>query len=243
MRKINLKPFVILLLFSNILSLGVIAYYEYRTALAQYFLDALGWRKMDDRNRGEQNYIYSWASCLKKLRIEADAVFLGNSITHASDFQAYFPDKKIVTLAVPGERTDALKRRLITVVAVKPKRLFVMAGINDLHRSNAEMVERRCDEFFYEIKKMLPDTKIYIQSILPVNAEKEKFYSSNSEIIKSNGCLKKLSDKYGFVYIDLYDNFVDENGRLDDSLSSDGVHINKKGNDIWAREITEYIYN
>lgn len=51
-----------------------------------------------------------------------------------------------------------------------------------------------------------------------------------------------MSNKYGYVYINLYDAFL-ENEELKDSMTIDGVHLNEDGYETWAKLINEYINN
>lgn len=206
-----------------------------------YILDALGVCKMDNSLRHESAYIRAWEASLKKMNIEADVAFLGNSITAASDFQQYFPDKKIVTLGLGGDRIDGMTRRISVVQAVNPKKLFIMGGINDLHRSGAETVGKRYEELLQNIKSALPQTKIYTQSILPVSRETTEEFCSNEVIRNSNKLIKELSAKYDCVYIDLYP-LYEENGFLREGISPDGLHLLPEAYGVWAERIAPFIY-
>lgn len=232
----------ILLITGTVIALlsGVIAFYEYRTHHMLYILDAARICKMDDKLKQDYTIIGAWAASLSKLELDIDVAFIGDSHIQGSNFHKAFPDKKIITLGVGGNRVDMVEDRLLTVVAVKPKKLFVQVGINDLHRSDAETVALRYEDLMIKLKSLLPKTQIFIQSILPVNSEKEKHYSPNSEVRKANEYICQLSRKYGFTYIDLYSKF-ESDGLLPDSLTVDGVHLNNAGYKIWADEIAEYV--
>lgn len=232
---------VIISLTINVLLLSACIFYEIRTHHFLYILDAMGVCRMDSKLRHETAYIGAWCGSLKKMDIKADIAFLGNSITQGSDFSKYFPDKKIVTLGLGGDRIDGMTRRISLVEAVNPKKLFIMGGINDLHRSGAETVGKRYEELLKTIKSALPQTKIYTQSILPVSRRMTAKYSSNEIIRKSNEQIKKLSEKYDCVYIDLY-SLYEENGYMREGISRDGVHLLPRAYDIWAEAITPHIY-
>ena len=86
-----------------------------------------------------------------------------------------------------------------------------------------------------------------ISTILPINNEQyidvkdvnynflqENFYPSvNDQVVRTNAILKS-NKKYAIV--DLYKVFIDENYNLKSTLSSDGVHLNETGYDLWVQE-------
>lgn len=49
-----------------------------------------------------------------------------------SDFQSYFPNKKIIELGYPGDNIKGMQMRVAQIVAVHPKKVFIMAGTNSL---------------------------------------------------------------------------------------------------------------
>src|SRR5690606_6108488 len=80
-----------------------------------------------------------------------------------------------------------------------------------------------------EIKRASPKTKIYLNSILPVNPNKliESFKSvTNSDIQILNEGLKQISHKAeGVRFIDLHTVLADRNGHLRSEITPDGIHL------------------
>jgi hypothetical protein len=62
----------------------------------------------------------------------ADVVMIGDSITHQGHWEDIFPDNKIVNRGVGGDRTDDVLRRIDSIIKLKPNKVFLMLGINDL---------------------------------------------------------------------------------------------------------------
>lgn len=184
--------------------------------------------------------LVSWERCIAKMQISADAAFFGDSITELSDFQLFFPDKKIVELGFAGDWVNGMWKRVKTVSAVNPKKLFIMGGINDLYASEPQQVAERFDSLLTSLAKEVPQTTIYVQSILPVSHEKEDFYSPNWEIAETNKLIEKVADDHGCTFVDLFSLYL-ENDVLPDSLTFDGVHLTPKGYTRWANRIAEYI--
>ena len=67
---------------------------------------------------------------------------------------------------------------------------------------------------------------------------------SDETIRTFNEGLRAIAEDYGFDYLDLYSSFAVD-GPMDPELTTDGLHLNKKGYDIWAertRPIIEVNY-
>ncbi|MBQ8694683.1 MAG: hypothetical protein IJ513_03465 [Bacteroidaceae bacterium] len=227
--------------FVNVSLLGVAAFYEFRTHEVQIILSDLGLCNIEDRLRPDFWCIQGWTSCVRKLNYKADIAFMGNSITAGSDFQRYFIDKKIIEFGYSGDRIDGMQRRVGMLQSVNPEKIFIMGGINDLHRSSPETVAKRMESLIVCIQSSLPQTKIYVQSILPVNRIKENSYATNEIIRETNGIIERIAKEHGCNFIDLYSVYI-ENGALPDSLSNDGVHLKKEAYGRWANVIKPYIY-
>ncbi|MBR5763505.1 MAG: hypothetical protein IKX93_02665 [Bacteroidaceae bacterium] len=228
-------------LFANIMLAGVVCFYEVRTHNVREMLTVMGVYNLDENKRPGHYFIVDWAACVKKLNYKADVAFFGNSITADSNFQNYFTDVKIAEFGLHGDRIDGMIRRLPILQSVNPDKVFVMAGINDLHRSSPETIAERYDKLLNLIQDSLPNAKIYVQSILPVNRVKEKLYASNDVIKETNVLIEKCAKKHNCKYIDLNSVYI-ENGVLPDSLSYDGVHLTQPAYDRLAKMIKSYIY-
>ena len=96
-----------------------------------------------------------------------------------------------------------------------------------------------------KLKEAVPNSKIYVQSILPIATYRENAWQpggvcKNSTIRTFNEKLKLLAKEKGMEYIDLY-SIYELNGSLNPIYSKDGVHIYRNYNP-WAKEIKKYIY-
>lgn len=115
-----------------------------------------------------------------------------------------------------------------------------MIGINDI------IANERADRIVYKyrlmlsnIKKITPETKVYIQSILPVNNTLKQTINNN-DILALNQELKLLAEKFKYEYIDLYSAFITDN-QLDERYTNDGIHLNGIGYLVWKQAISRYI--
>ena len=165
-----------------------------------------------------------------------EIVFLGNSITESGkDWSERLNYPNIRNRGIGGDVTDGVLARLDEIIYFKPKAVFLLIGINDLWNNNspdnpsAEYIANNIIKISQVINAQTPQTKIYIQTVLPI--EKEKF---KSNILKVNEIIKANEKDNPYQIIDLYSIFVNENGLIKKDLSSDGIHLNEKGYDAWV---------
>ena len=99
-----------------------------------------------------------------------------------------------------------------------------------------------------KIKRGTPKTKIYLQTILPINTQQyqnklkkdtgNSYYwletsfetNINEQILKTNEILR---NNKVFQFIDLHPLFVDENSMMSEKFCTDGVHLNTLGYHSW----------
>ena len=104
-------------------------------------------------------------------------VFLGNSITQGL---LRHTDKllgnNIVNRGISGDHTDGVLARLEEIIHYKPKAVFLLIGVNDLFEDNRSRPERTPEYVANNIflisdiiNKKSPNTKIYTQTIIPIN--------------------------------------------------------------------------
>ncbi len=181
-----------------------------------------------------------WNNCLEKLDYDADIVFFGDSITRNSDFRSFFPHKKIVNLATPGDSILDITERVDGVAAVSPEQVFVLGGINGLRDYNVAIRVQEYRDLLKKLRDAVPNATIYVQSVLPISTEKQKEICRNQTIIAFNEELEKLCDGQDIVFIDLF-SLYQKDGSLDPKHSNDGVHLVKESYDIWANTVKAYI--
>lgn len=243
MKRIGLKKVVLgvslignVLLFAITIFIGCV-----KTDYINSKLERLGIMKIDPVKRGDYWSIQGWTNTLKKLHLDMDVVFFGNSITCGSCFEEYFPNVKICNLGYPGDNTDGMLLRTNQIKAVNPEKVFVMAGINGLHVQTEKIFTEKYATMVDSIKLAVPTAKIYLQSILPVNPSMKAGKSFNKEkIARCNELVRKIAEEKGCVYIDLYKLYAVD-GIMPKELTRDGVHLYPEAYDRWAEEIRKYV--
>lgn len=189
-------------------------------------------------------------------------VFLGNSITKGGgDWNEKLNTKNIVNRGISGDYTHGVLMRLDEIIYYKPIAVFIMIGVNEFWNDNSskpyltpEYIAGNIINICKKIKESSSSTKIFIQTILPVNNEQylnvkkvdynflKPNYSPtvNEQINNTNTILKNNKE---FEVVDLHPLFLNNESILNSSLSSDGIHINSNGYQIWVKAINTIIKN
>lgn len=178
------------------------------------------------------------------IQPETAIAFVGDSLTQFGEWNELLQNAQVINRGISGDTTDDILARIEPIVELKPRKIFVMIGVNDLwHQKNTpEQIVENYETIFSYLKTETPNSKIYIQNLLPVNSvEFQGFKPSNQEIAWLNQELKKISEKFNYQYIDLHSKFVNAQGELNTLYTYDGVHLNGKGYILWRDLVNSYV--
>lgn len=182
-----------------------------------------------------------WTNTVDKLNIEFDVAFFGNSITKGSNFQSFFPDRKVINLGYSGDVILGMLKRVPMLQAARPKKIFVMGGINDLFGgASVDEFAEKYDKLIKTIKDSIPQATVYLQSILPINPDIKDNSPDIAIIQQSNVHIHEIATKYGCQYIDVYSVYA-KDGKLPPEVTKDGVHLIPQHYDRWAKLLEEYL--
>lgn len=200
---------------------------------------------------------YGWYYIAKNSQFDELAlndesiVFVGDSITDMGEFPELFGDINIKNRGVNSDTISGVLNRIENVAKQHPKKIFLMVGTNDLgDNAFEEETINSYKEILQNIKKVSPDTEIYVQSVLPTNdsfwvpggiSELVGRQQTNAIIKKFNTEIKQLSEQENVRYVNLFDSFIDENGNMKDELTIDGLHLSGNGYLLWKSLIEEYL--
>lgn len=177
----------------------------------------------------------------------SDIVFFGDSLTDGCEWDELFGNPDIKNRGINADNTVQMLERLDPIIKGQPRKLFLLAGVNDLGagrspEDTAENIAAILDRF----AKESPNTVIYVQSLLPVNDTYGRFKSYrdgalDEPIRRLNVLIEKVCAERGIAFIDLYPHFVDEEGRMFAHLTNDGLHLKGEGYSIWKSIIEKYV--
>ncbi|RZK43981.1 MAG: sialate O-acetylesterase [Pedobacter sp.] len=168
--------------------------------------------------------------------VKNDIVFLGNSITAGTDWSKLLNLPQAKNRGISGDITFGVLERLQEVIDRKPKKVFVLIGINDVSRNvpDAYIIDNY-KKIVSRIRTGSPKTQIYFSTLLPVNSSFEKFknhYGKDEHILYLNEEIRKMAAKKVTI-IDLYPAFLDKENHLRAELTKDGLHLIPEGYQVW----------
>ena len=175
-----------------------------------------------------------------------DIIFLGNSITANTDWSELLGIRHLKNRGISGDITYGVLERLDEVIEGKPKKVFILIGINDISRNIPdELILNNYKLMISRIKNGSPKTKIIVQTLLPTNNTFDKFknhYNKEAHVLWLNTELTKLAVSEKVTLIDLYPHFLDSDKRLDKRYTIDGLHLNVEGYARWKEILMQGKY-
>lgn len=179
----------------------------------------------------------------KEPVVTGKVVFLGNSITEGGNWAKLIGDPTVVNRGIGGDITYGVLRRLDDVIKRKPSKLFILIGINDIGKDiPGEAIANNYVRIVRRVMAGSPNTKIYIQSILPLNPTVPNFpqhYDKQSHVLHTNQLLKEVARITRCTYIDLFPLFLDSQQYLDKKYTNDGLHLKPEGYEVWVKYLRE----
>ena len=165
-----------------------------------------------------------------------DIVFLGDSITEGAEWNELFPGLPVRDRGISGDTTAGVLARLGTVTASRPAAVFLLVGTNELAPSldPAPSLARQ-REILERIRRESPDTRVFVQSLLPRAA------TYRERVEGYNQALRGICHEAGVVFIDLYPAFLAPDGSLRDELTFDELHLTGAGYRVWRTLLAPHL--
>ncbi len=182
----------------------------------------------------------------EEIKVPDNYLFLGDSITQFYDLEKYFPNMPVINSGISGNTTtDILKDMRNRVYKYNASKIFVLIGTNDLRDERSpEEVITNIKKIIRKIKKNQPQAVIYLESIYPVNADIDEDMvegRKNSDIVKINKELKEYAKDNNITYINTYNKLLNEDGKLKEEYSNDGLHLTDEGYIVVTKELKKYL--
>ncbi len=174
-----------------------------------------------------------------------EILFVGNSITDGGEWEELFPGAMARNRGISGDISAGVLHRLEEIAKGKPKKVFLLIGINDLARNiSPDSLVRNILHISHFLRQESPSTQLYVQSLLPVSDVYGKFSGhtgKNTEVLEVNRRLLLLAKENGYNYLDLHSGFCDAQGKLSQDFSNDGLHLTGKGYLLWKRLVYPHV--
>ncbi|HQH67562.1 MAG TPA: DUF1080 domain-containing protein [Candidatus Hydrogenedentes bacterium] len=175
------------------------------------------------------------------LEGNADLLFIGDSITQGWEetgkevWDYYYADRNAVNLGTSSDRTFHVLWRLddLDFSKVSPKLAIIMVGTNNRVMHTAEQIAEGVTAIVQSVRGKLPQTKVLLLGIFP--REKTPDAENRVKLAAANKILANLDDGQNVFFLDIGEEFLNDDGLLPEEIMPDALHPNTLGYWIWAR--------
>ena len=193
-----------------------------------------------------ERYAVRFEKFKKEPVVLGKVMFLGDDVIEAGNWRKLLKDSTAINRGISGDNTFGVLHRLDEIAKRKPSRIFLLIGVNDLSKNIPnEVIIENIFAIVGKIRGASPKTKIFLQSLLPLNPGIKDFpanLAKQENIREINGQLKKYGDVFKFTYVDIYNQFLDKQNALDARFTYDGLHLNAVGYIRWVSYLKKSAY-
>lgn len=160
-----------------------------------------------------------------------NAAVLGDSRAVGFSFHEFLPEERV--MAQGGGKITDVPQYYDQLKALNPDKIFLCFGLNDVGIGlwpTGEEYAAECEQQIKALQAELPDSQIYLNSILPavgIGLEADPDYPRIGEY---NEALKKMTEEKGYHFID--NALVAEEHQ--DLYQEDGLHVQPDFYKYWA---------
>ncbi|WP_285057430.1 SGNH/GDSL hydrolase family protein [Pedobacter ginsengisoli] len=166
---------------------------------------------------------------------ETRVVFMGNSITEGwkNSSPEFFSSNPYICRGISGQTTPQMLIRFHQdVVALKPKVVVLLCGINDIAGNTGPSTLEMIQDNIAAMAEIAKANKIRVvlSSVLPAFAFPWKpGIEPADKVIALNKWIKSYADENKYTYVDYFNAMKDERNGLSKNLAEDGIHPTKAG--------------
>ena len=177
--------------------------------------------------------------------------FFGNSITHfwggdpkgprrngGDTWDDNFKELEIRNFGFGWDRVENVLWRVYhdELDGFNAEQILIMLGTNNFHLNTDEEIIAGLELFIKAIKIRQPNAKIVLMGIYPRREQEARVYELNLLIAQLAGMLNINYADFGKV-------LLNENGKIEESFFSDGLHPNVAGYSLLGPKIRQYLMN
>lgn len=176
-----------------------------------------------------------------------EAVFFGDSITEGwPQFNpSFFQEHNFVGRGIGGQTTPQLLFRFRQdVIGLRPKRVILLAGINDIAQNTGPISLNAIMDNIISMTELATanGVEMILCSVLPVNSFPWRpEIIPTQKVIDLNQMINAYAQEKSLVYVDYYTPMVNAEKGLKDSLGYDSVHPNKAGYEVMEKILHTYL--
>lgn len=176
-----------------------------------------------------------------------DLVFIGDSITQGWEgrgkgvWKQYYGERNAVNLGIGGDRTQHVIWRLDNgnLEGIEPKLAVIMIGTNNSGSNTPEQIAAGVTKIVDQLQAKTPKTKILLLGVFPRGANPQDARRQVNE--KTNQLISKLDAREQVHYLDIGEEFLEDDGTLSREIMPDLLHLSEQGYEIWAKSIEPHV--
>ena len=173
-------------------------------------------------------------------RNEGGIVFLGDSLTDYIPFNELLPGLHVINRGIAGDNTLGVLNRLDEVISLKPSKLFLLIGTNDIvYNVSTDRLIGNIRTIIRRVKEGSPSTKIYLETLMPTNPN-FKTNRPNETINAINRSVIAVAEETGCKLVDTNSHMA-EDGILPLKYTVDGIHFNGAGIVRWVEFLEPFV--
>lgn len=177
----------------------------------------------------------------KLLNREAKTMAVGQGSNRLGviigDSQAlWFPSDRLpkdrfwLNQGISGDTTAGVLKRISTFAKTRPNTIHVIVGINDLRKGKTDQeILGNLKKIMQKLRQEHPAAQIFVHSILPTRLAA----IPSNRVRWLNYNIAALTKQESVNYLNLQPAFTDADGNLRRTLTTDGVHLNAQGYQVW----------
>ena len=173
-------------------------------------------------------------------------VWMGDSLTEQAWWSFLTKEKPLVNRGIGGDNTRGMLARLPEILEFAPRKMFLMAGVNDLSGNRpVEEVAQNIRKMLEMVRERVPSCEVYLQSVITPNNEVLAYaYIKNKQhlMVELNEKLKAMCDEGLATWVDLRPLLHNEKGELKEELTKDGIHLHPEAYVMWVDHLKKMNY-
>ncbi len=169
-----------------------------------------------------------------------ESVIMGDSRAVGFYTNEFLPQARV--LAAGGDTIRLINEHQDELVNLNPETLFLCYGLNDVSIgfwNNKEEYVAEYKEILSGLRQLLPNTAIYVNSILPAQEAGLQLEGSWANIPDYSNAVKEMCTQEGYGWVDC-DGITSEYAYLYDE---DGIHVQKEFYPYWAVQMMTAVYD
>ena len=201
---------------------------------------------------------------LERFRILNENAKKGEILFTGSSLMEQFPVNELLMTkgmhqvvynrGIGGFTTEDMLRNMEEMVfAVKPRKIFINIGTNDIGSQGyrLEKLMENYGKIITQIRERLPEAEIYMMAYYPVNETdklpegewaKTMFLTRTNENISiANKAVEEMAGRMGCHFINVNQGLTDEAGKLKKEFTVEGIHMFANGYEVVLENLRPFL--